>query len=159
MAFFTFTTKKTIRKLNIPTMKNSILFSLCFLISVLRTDAQQPPQTGKADYAMASRFSPARMQKTIFSTAVVPVWLRLNNAFWYTYQTTDGRKWIFVDIDKNSKSPLFDHAKVAAFVTRVVKDAYDEQHLELENLKFTEDETAFTFAVTSKHEELKIVLM
>src|SRR5213078_2915169 len=52
-----------------------------------------------------------------------PHWLQSGDRFWYTYQTRDGRRFFVVDPLKKAKAPLFDHAKVAAQLTAVTRDA------------------------------------
>ena len=57
--------------------------------------AQQTPAV-KANYQLAARFSSKKLEKMIFSTTVDPHWLKKSNRFWYTYETTEGKKWYIV---------------------------------------------------------------
>ena len=45
----------------------------------------------KANYALAARFSPKRLEKMIFSTSVDPHWMKNSDQFWYMYETTSGK--------------------------------------------------------------------
>ncbi|RZK80085.1 MAG: S9 family peptidase, partial [Pedobacter sp.] len=109
----------------------------------------------KANYQLASRFSPAKIRKMVYSTAVDPHWLKLSNRFWYEYETPNGKEWYLVDPATKSKKKIFDNAKLAAEITTIVRDPFDAQHLPLLNLKFSSDEKAITFEVNSTIDELK----
>jgi len=109
----------------------------------------------KANYQAASRFSPAKLRKMVYSTAVDPHWLKLSNRFWYEYETPNGKEWYLVDPASKSKNKIFDNAKLAAEITNIIRDPFDAQHLPLENLKFAADEKNITFEVRSTVDELK----
>ena len=113
----------------------------------------QSPQ--KANYQLASRFSPEKLRKMIFSTSVRPNWLRDGDRFWYDYETSEGKKWYIVDPSARRKELLFDHADMAAQLTRLVKDPMDAQHLDLRNIRFIEDERSFRFEVNSTKDTVK----
>jgi dipeptidyl-peptidase-4 len=109
----------------------------------------------KANYQLASRFSPNKLRKIIYSTAVDPHWLKLSNRFWYEYETPNGKEWYLVDPVAKSKKKIFDNAQLAAEITNTIRDPFDAQHLPLENLKFSADEKSITFEVRSTVDELK----
>lgn len=106
----------------------------------------------KADYDAAARFSPGKLRKMVFSTAVDPHWLKLSDRFWYSYETTEGQKWYVVDPVKGEKKEMFDNADLAAKITRIVQDPFDAQHLGLDSLKFIKDENWIQFTVKSTKE-------
>lgn len=110
--------------------------------------AQQTPVT-KANYQQAARFAPRKLDKLIFSTSVDPHWLKKSDRFWYTYETTEGRKWYIVDPVKGEKKIMFDNADLAAKITRIVKDPFDAQHLGIDSLRFIKDENWIQFEVKS----------
>jgi dipeptidyl-peptidase-4 len=85
----------------------------------------------------------------IFSTQVDAHWLKKSDRFWYTYETTEGKKWYIVDPLKAEKKLLFDNDKLAAAITRIVKDPFDSKHLGLDSLKFIKDENWIQFEVKS----------
>ncbi|HEV2355071.1 MAG TPA: DPP IV N-terminal domain-containing protein, partial [Puia sp.] len=118
------------------------------VFAFLGTQAQQTPVT-KANYQLAARFSPRKLEKLIFSTSVDPHWLKKSDRFWYVYETTEGKKWYIVDPAKAEKRPLFDNDKMAAAISRVVKDPFDAEHLGLDSLKFIRDENWIQFEVKS----------
>lgn len=128
-----------------------LVFFLTMILSVCMVNAQQTYH-GKANYELASRFSPKRLEKMIFSTAVDPHWTKSGNKFWYMYETTNGKKWVVVDPARMTKTPMFDNDKLAAHLTRIVKDPFDGKHLSIENLKFVRDDNWIRFEVKSSLE-------
>jgi dipeptidyl-peptidase-4 len=117
------------------------LFFLSICLSVIFNIATaQPVKHHKANYALAAKFSPKKIDKMLFSTAVDPHWLKNTNRFWYAYETPSGKKWQIVDPVKGTKLPLFDNDKLAAALTKAVKDPFDAQHLGIENLKFLRED-------------------
>ncbi len=129
-------------------MKKHVLLLLILSSAALLT-AQNVP-IDRANYELAARFSPERLKKMVFSTNVDPHWLKLSERFWYTYETSEGKFYYIVDPARRSKRPLFDNVKMAADMSRLTKDPFDAQHLNIENLKFIKDETALQFEVKSK---------
>ncbi|ATP55317.1 S9 family peptidase [Pedobacter ginsengisoli] len=119
------------------------------------TITETTTQAPKANYQLASRFSPNKLKKLIYSTTVDPHWLKLSNRFWYEYETPNGKLWYLVDPVAKSKKQIFDNAKLAAEITTAIRDPFDAQHLPLENLKFSSDEKQISFEVKSTIDELK----
>jgi dipeptidyl aminopeptidase/acylaminoacyl peptidase len=130
-----------------------ITFLLSFLLLAFSSVAQQP--ASKGNYELAARFSPEKLKKMIFSTSVDPHWMKKSDRFWYEYETTQGKKWVLVDPVRRTKSPLFDADKLAAELTKVVKDPFDGQHLKLDNMKLLGDENTLQFTVKSTADVLK----
>jgi dipeptidyl aminopeptidase/acylaminoacyl peptidase len=130
-----------------------IAFLLSCLLLGFSSFAQQP--TSKGNYELAARFSPDKLKKMIFSTSVDPHWMKKSDRFWYEYETSQGKKWVLIDPIRRTKTPLFDTDKLAAELTRAVKDPFDGQHLKLDNMKLLADENTLQFTVKSTAEVLK----
>lgn len=122
----------------------------CILFLSLTAGAQQ-----KGNYALAARFSPDKISKMLFSTNVDPHWLKLSDRFWYVYETREGKYWYIADAARGTKQKLFDNAKLAAEITKIVKDPFDAQHLPIEKLKFIKDENTIQFEIKSSIDEVK----
>ena len=103
----------------------------------------------RANYDLAARFSPKKLDKMIFSLSVDPHWLKQSNKFWYVYETSEGKQWMIVDPTKNEKKQLFDKEQLAAALTKIVKDPFDAQHLPIDSLKFIKDENWIQFEIKS----------
>jgi dipeptidyl-peptidase-4 len=129
-------------------MRKLVLFLLT--LSVVGAQAQQ-----KANYSLAARFAPKKLDKMIFSLSVDPHWLKKTDRFWYTYETTEGKKWYIADPVKGEKKLMFDQDKLAAEITRIVKDPFDAQHLGIDSLKFSTDENWVQFEVKSTIDIIK----
>jgi dipeptidyl-peptidase-4 len=112
----------------------------------------QPQPLKKANYAQAAKFSPKRLEKMLFSTNVDPHWLKNTNRFWYMYETSSGKNWYVVDPVKGTKDRMFDNDRLAAALTRHIKDPFDAQHLGIENLKFLREDDVISFEVKSSEE-------
>src|SRR5260370_27295174 len=68
------------------------------------------------NYELASQWTTSKINKAVFDTGVTPHWLETSDRFWYSYETRDGKRYVLVDPIKKSKTPLFDHAKLAAML-------------------------------------------
>ncbi len=128
------------------------LIGPCILLFVMLPSLAQQVPVVKANYQLAARFSPKKQEKMVFSTIVDAHWLKKSNRFWYMYETTEGKKWYIVDPVKAEKRLMFDNAKLAAELTKIVKDAYDAQHLLIDSLKFIKDEHSIQFELKSTEE-------
>lgn len=129
-------------------MNRILTLIVIFVFSASQIFAQQLAVT-KANYQLAARFSPKKIEKMVFSTSVDPHWMKYSNRFWYVYESREGKKWVVVDPVRMAKTPMFDNDKLAAALTRIVKDPFDGQHLNIENLKFVKDENWIRFEVKS----------
>jgi dipeptidyl-peptidase 4 len=131
-------------------MRISLLVAL--LAACFSVTAQTPTPVTKANYQLAARFSPKKLDKMVFSLNVDPHWLKLTDRFWYTYETSNGKKWYIVDPSKGEKKLMFDNAKLAAKLTQIVKDPMDALHLNIDSLRFIKDENWIQFEVKSTEE-------
>jgi dipeptidyl aminopeptidase/acylaminoacyl peptidase len=113
----------------------------------LAQDVKAPadPRVHKANYELASRWTTAKVGKLVFDTSVSPHWLETGDRFWYSYETSQGKKWWMVDPAKKAKTPMFDNAKMAAMLTGLTRIPYDAQHLPINTIKFIRNDTAFQF--------------
>jgi dipeptidyl-peptidase 4 len=132
-------------------MRRFQVFVILVVFACSQGFAQNTPVT-KGNYQLAARFSPSKLNKLVFSTAVDPHWLKKSDRFWYTYETPAGRKWYIVDPAKGTKQELFDNVKLASLITTMVRDPFDAQHLGIENLKFIKDENTIQFEIRSSEE-------
>ena len=112
--------------------------------------AQEP--VTKANYNLAARFAPKKLDRMIFSTSVDPHWLKTSDRFWYVYETPNGKKWYIVDPSAGTKKLLFDNEKLAAQLTKIIRDPFDAQHLMIDSMRFVKDENWIQFEVLSTEE-------
>jgi len=89
----------------------------------------------------------------IFSTQVDPHWLKKSDRFWYVYETTEREKNGISSIrPKAEKKVLFDNDKLAAAISRIVKDPFEAKHLGLDSMRFIKDENWIQFEVKSSQD-------
>ncbi len=138
-------------------MKRSIIIVIALTALVFQSASlsRQTKPNDKAKYLLASKFSPNKMKKMVFSTSVDPHWLKLSDRFWYSFETSEGKTFYIVDPVKRTKRPIFDNVKIAAMLTRITKDPYDAKHLPIDKIKFIKNETAIFFEVESSQDEKK----
>ncbi|WP_313512913.1 DPP IV N-terminal domain-containing protein [Sphingobacterium sp.] len=134
-------------------MKHFLTFVL--LLSFAISQGQEKSTLTKPNYQLASKFSPSKLSKLIFSTEVNPNWINFGDKFWYEYNSPSGKKWYLVDPKTKKKSELFDHADIASRITSIVKNPFDAQHLEIRNLRFMDNENLIRFEVQSTKDTVK----
>ncbi|MDD4656708.1 MAG: DPP IV N-terminal domain-containing protein, partial [Bacteroidales bacterium] len=121
--------------------------TVIFLFAVTLSWAQQTPVTS-ANYELAARFSPKKLNTLVFSTQIRPNWFKDSDKFWYEWRSPEGTFYYIVDPATGKKTPLFDNAEMAAELTEIVKDPFDAQNLPIKSLRLRDDNT-FTFLVLS----------
>ena len=130
--------------------------SVLLLFSSALAFGQEKLSLTKPNYQLASKFSPSKLSKLIFSTEVNPNWINFGEKFWYEYNTPNGKKWYLVDPKTRRKSELFDHVEMARRISSIVKNPFVAQNLEIRNLRFLEnDENKIRFEVPSTKDTIK----
>ena len=125
----------------------AIVIVLAFTAYGPAASADEAKPAPKANYELASRFTSAKVGKLVFDTAVRPHWLESGDRFWYGWQTSHGQAFYLVDPLRRTKAPVFDNAKMAAALTRIVLSPYDAEHLPIKTLKFIDNDTAVRFEI------------
>src|SRR5690348_2544486 len=107
----------TVERLNV--LVASFLVSFCAV-----APAQQPRQYSDADYANAEKFMAYNLNPLAYKGQVNAQWLD-DDRFWYREVDDTGIIYIAVDPTKGSRSPLFDHEKLASALKAPSKDGAD----------------------------------
>ncbi|MBN1224657.1 MAG: DPP IV N-terminal domain-containing protein [Candidatus Aminicenantes bacterium] len=136
-----------------------LLFAAFFglIVSTGRLEAQDN-RVKKANYELAARFAPEKLDKMIFDTSVEPHWLEKSDRFWYSYKTGNGRTFYLVDPLRKTKQPLFDNVKMAAQLTELSKFPYDAEHLPIETIEFIKNDQVIRFKIEPPYEVRPSVL-
>ena len=127
------------------------------LIVVMVTAA---PVTGQhhdspgANFDLAARWAPYRINDMIYSTSVRPQWIEGTENFWYEWKSSEGTFYYIVDSNRGSKRQIFDNDRIAAELTRITRDPYDGQHLPIKKIKFI-DANTLQFEVQGSQDEEK----
>jgi dipeptidyl aminopeptidase/acylaminoacyl peptidase len=114
--------------------------------------AQDGQPVATANFRLAARFAPYKIQQLVNSTAVNPRWIEGSERFWYEWETSDGKLYHIVDPVAGTKRQIFDNDRIAAELTRITKDPWDGQHLPIRAIKFI-DANTLQFEVESSQEE------
>jgi len=131
------------------------------VLAVLATNSPVVAQNGNglngngdsaANFPLASRFAPYRINRLLHSTSVTPRWINGGDRFWYEFETSAGRSYYIVDPARGTKRLIFDNDRIAAELTRITRDPWDGQHLPIRNIRFIDDNT-LQFDVESSQEE------
>ncbi len=120
------------------------LLSLLMMFCVFGMMAQQ-----KANFKAAEKFSAANVNKMLKSTRVNPRWFKDSDKFWYTYTTTEGKRFYVVDPSKKSRSLMFDNKNFAAQLSELTRKPWNHNDLNLRALKLEDDNRTLTFMVDS----------
>ena len=136
-------------------MKRLLLLLMSFSCLFVSAQEKEKSTLAKPNYHLAAKFSPQKLKTLIFSTSVNPHWINHSDRFWYEYSTPEGKFWYLVDPAARKKDVLFDNTEMAAKVTRIVRNPFDAQHLELRDLRFTDDEKRIRFEVQSTADTVK----
>ena len=75
----------------------------------------------KADYDRASSLN-QRTQNKVFDDAEAPVWIEGSQQFWYRKSVRGGgNEFVLVDPEAKTKTPPFDHARLATAIAAAAK--------------------------------------
>lgn len=124
--------------------------------SVPFATATEGRELPKPNYDLAFRWTSAQVGKYVFSTSVQPRWLEFSDRFWYVWETPEGRRWWLVEPAKGTKTPLWDNARMAAQLTRILRTPYDAQHLPINQLRFFDEDRKIRFSVSLPRESTVI---
>ena len=102
--------------------------------------------------ALAERFTAGKLENMLFSTTVDPHWFKSGEKFWDNYKTSEGTRWYIVDPVARKRTELFNHDKLAAELTEIMKDPFIAAQLPITNLEVDEDGYTFTFEVRSSQD-------
>jgi dipeptidyl aminopeptidase/acylaminoacyl peptidase len=106
------------------------------LVAATPVLAQQPRALTADDYARAERFLGYNTNPLVSGATVRPEWLAADR-FWYVNTTAEGVEYVLVDPARRTRTPAFDHARIATALSRVADSTYDARHLALGALGFS----------------------
>jgi len=110
----------------------------------------QPPTVTAADYARAEKAMAYNTNPLVFRTAVQANWLP-DERMWYRVTTPEGSEFILVDPARGTREPAFDHAKLAAALSKATGSSYDAAHLPFQTISLSSDSQSVSVTVGSEH--------
>jgi hypothetical protein len=129
-----------------------LLAILAITIPGIGADATPAVKHNRANYELASQWMPAKVGKLVFDLSVTPHWLDSGDRFWYSFESSKGRRFYLVDPVKKTKSQVFDPVKLAASLTQATGLPHDSLHLPITVIRFVKAETAIQFEINVKRE-------
>lgn len=121
------------------------------LASGLELAPHAAAQGTRLDYERATGLA-KRTEGKVFKQRVRPHWLPGNTNFWYRNDLAgETREFIFVDATKGERRPAFDHARLAAALSKATGKPFAAERLPLEELDFSPDLATVEFGLESKH--------
>ncbi len=129
-------------------MKSTIVLVATLLLAAPAA-AQAPRALTADDYARAERFMAYNAVPLVSGGSVRPTWLA-GDRFWYRNPTAEGDEFVLVDPARKTRERAFDHARLAATLSRMLDTTYDAWHLPFQQFAFTADGRGITFTVRSR---------
>ena len=134
-------------------MRKILLFTALLTLSLSVAQADNREKVREQNrHALAERFTASKLSNMLFSTTVDPHWFKSGEKFWYSYKTNQGTRWYIVDPATRKRVEMFDHDKLAAELTEIMKDPFIAAQLPITNLEVNEDGQTFTFEVRSSQD-------
>jgi len=124
--------------------KVALLTPMLFLLITIGSFAQE-----KGNFELAERFTSDKMQKMTGSTFLRPNWIEDTNKFWYEWETPEGKKWVYVDAERQNKRPLFDREDMSAQLSEIFNRGFKAHDLDLKEFDYDTGLGLFTFHVDS----------
>ena len=120
-----------------------------------RGKAPRPYRPTHAEIAQAFAHqseSEALTRLPVFQAMLTPHWFAGNTAFWYRTDFAQGkRRFVRVDARKGVRTAAFDHAKLAAGLSKAAGKIYTADRLPFTGMEYTADEKAVQFAADEKN--------
>lgn len=128
------------------TFTNSFLFGIVLFFVMMIAGANVQAQ---ANFELAERFTGANMQNMTGSTFLRANWIEDEDNFWYEWDNGDGKQWIYVNADNQTRRPLFDNNEIAAQLSETFNRGFDAKNLDLKEFDYDIDRSLFSFHVDS----------
>jgi dipeptidyl-peptidase 4 len=121
------------------------LFLLAFIFTFILTARSQ-----KADFKAAEKFRADNLTPKVGDLSVNSTWIEESDIFWYSFKTSAGKNYYYVNAGLKTKQPLFDIRYMAAELRKLTHHPYNELDLPIKDVKFEKKSTTkFTFMVDS----------
>lgn len=124
-------------------MKLSLVIAIILLLCI-------PASAQKADFKSAEKFRAENLTPKYGDLNVSANWIEDSDIFWYSFKTSAGKNYYYVNASTKSKVPLFDSRYMAAEIRKLAHKPYNELDLPLRSLEFEKKSTTkFSFIVDS----------
>jgi dipeptidyl-peptidase-4 len=121
---------------------------LLFLLILLSFSSLANGQ--KADFSAAEKFRGDNLTSKYGDLSVNASWIEESDIFWYSFKTSAGKNFYYVNAPTKSKQLMFDSKYMAAELRKLTHHPYNDLDLPVKDIKFEKKSTTkFTFMVDS----------
>ncbi|HTS37357.1 MAG TPA: DPP IV N-terminal domain-containing protein [Candidatus Solibacter sp.] len=99
------------------------------------------------DYQRAERFLPGNLQHVVYVAEVSPHWIEKTNRFFYRKASPSGSEFVLIDPEHNTRTPAFDHVRLATALSHAAKQDYSASDLPFTDFEFVDDAKAIRFSI------------
>ncbi len=104
----------------------------------------------KADFKSATKYSTTNMSAKVGDLVVRPNWIHESNNFWYSYKTSSGKDYFYVNADTKVKKEMFSKKYMASEIHKLLHKPFNELDLPMKEIEFEKNSlTKFTFKIDS----------
>ena len=104
----------------------------------------------KADFKAAEKFRAENLTPKYGDLTVNANWIEESDIFWYSFKTSAGKNYFYVNATTKSKQAMFGSKYMAAELRKLTHHPYNDLDLPLKDIKFEKKSTTkFTFVVDS----------
>jgi dipeptidyl-peptidase 4 len=104
----------------------------------------------KADFKAAEKFRADNLTPKYGDLAVNANWIEESDVFWYSFKTSAGKNYFYVNAATRSKQPMFESKFMAAELHKLMHHPYNDLDLPIKDIKFEKKSTTkFTFVIDS----------
>ncbi len=121
----------------------------------VRTSASTEDEV-RPNFKQARLFSSPYLRQRTYSTSVTPKWIGETDRFWYSYRTSGGTHYVLVDPEAKTKTPLFDHQRLASDLSLEMRKPLDSYNLSLSRAEIDDEGEKLTFVMDKKKFELDL---
>ena len=128
----------------------TLFYTVTFCTATVAAVAQQGKVFSTADYAHAENQLYYNTGALVDNGPVTPNWLP-GKRLWYRTLTATGSAFILADAAKGTRTPAFDHKKLAASLTAATGKQYEAGRLPFKTFRFSGDEQSIIVKVGGKY--------
>jgi len=104
----------------------------------------------KADFKAAEKYRDENLSHKYGDLSVNANWIEGSDIFWYSYKTSTGKNYYYVNASAKTKKLMFDSKYMAAELRKLISHPYNDLDLPIKDIKFqNKSTTKFTFKVDS----------
>ena len=120
------------------------------LAAVAPVAAQSAPRVTAADYDRAVRFLRPSVEPLVIGGNVSATWLP-DGRFWYRNEVAGGHEFIVVDPVRKTRARAFDHARLAATLSKAMDSTFGEIALPFQSFELAADGKSISFDAGKRH--------